>query len=285
MNAGFQPDSGPDAFLRDIEQALARGDLECPTFVDAALNARMALSHPDLSAVQVAKVVSGEPLLTARVVAYANSAAVHRGGKPISDVKSAVVRIGQAAVRNISVALALHQVAHANELRPFSAQARETLDHGIEVAALSHVLALYHGRVAPDLASFSGLVHDLGQFYALWRAARYPALVARPREVRQLAHEHHAAIGAAMLRGLKLSEPIVEAVRSHEHDPGTLPPGGLAQLLSVANRCANSPAAEAATDIGAAAFPADGRLEVPAAQALLAEHFDEVTWLLAAMRG
>lgn len=145
MTTDIQPDPSFAPYLRDIENALSRDEVECPTFVDASLGARLALKNPDLSVAQVVKVVAGEPLLSARVVAYANSAALNRGGKAVTDVKTAVMRIGQSAVRNIAVALALRQVSHAKELEPVRPQAREILDHGLEVAALSHVLALHHG--------------------------------------------------------------------------------------------------------------------------------------------
>jgi HD-like signal output (HDOD) protein len=285
MTTGIPPEAGFAAYLRDIADALSRDEVECPTFVDASLGARLALKDPNLSVAQLAKVVAGEPLLSARVVAYANSAAAHRGGKPVTDVKTAVMRIGQDAVRNIAVALALRQISHAKELEPFRPQARELLEHGLEVAVLGNVLALHTGKVAPDDALFAGLVHDLGHFYALWRAAQFPALVARPQEVRSLVHDCHAAVGAAMLRSLKLAEPIIAAVREHEDDPATLAPGSLSQIICLANRCANTPAAQSG-EITAAPAPApDGGLDEPAAHALLAEHFDDLTWLLAAIKG
>jgi HD-like signal output (HDOD) protein len=231
--------------------------------------------------------VAGEPLLSARVVAYANSAAMNRGGKPITDVKTAVTRIGQNAVRNIAVALALRQISHAKELEPVRQQAREILEHGLEVGVLGNVLAVHNGTLAPDDALFAGLVHDLGHFYCLWRATQFPALSGHYHEVRALVHDCHAAVGAAMLRSLRLAEPIVLAVREHEDDPATLAPGSLSQILCLANRCANAPAASASEAAGgpAAAPPPGGGLDEAAAQALLTEHFDEVTWLLAAMRG
>jgi HD-like signal output (HDOD) protein len=285
MTTDIQPDPSFAPYLRDIADALARDEVECPTFVDASLGARLALKNPDLSVAQVAKVVAGEPLLSARVVAYANCAALNRGGKAVTDVKTAVMRIGQSAVRNIAVALALRQVSHAKELEPFRPQAREIIEHGLEVGVLGHVLALHHGGAAPDDALFAGLVHDLGHFYALWRATHFPALVARPGEIRSLVHDYHAAAGAAMLKRLKLAEAIIVAVDQHEDNPGDLAPGSLSQILCVANRCANTPAAAGSGDAVAGPGPAGGGLDEAAAHALLAEHFDDLTWLLAAIKG
>ena len=59
MTAGIQPEPSFAAYLRDITSALSRDELECSTFVDASLGARLALKDPNLSVAQVAKVVAG----------------------------------------------------------------------------------------------------------------------------------------------------------------------------------------------------------------------------------
>src|SRR5690349_24049714 len=87
-------------FLRDIAQDLSRKDLKFPTFIDASLSVRMALTKKDLSTGELARVVSSEPLLCARVVALANSAALNPSGREVSDVKNAVMLVGQNAVRS-----------------------------------------------------------------------------------------------------------------------------------------------------------------------------------------
>jgi putative nucleotidyltransferase with HDIG domain len=275
-----------DRFLQDMAQSLSSQELRCPTFVDASLGARFALKNPNLSTADLARVVAGEPVLSARVVALANSAAIRRGGKRITDVRSAVTQVGQNAVRNIAVTLALQQMAYAKELQAFRVQAEQIWAHSLEVAVIGHVLARYHGKTNPDEALFAGLVHDLGHFYAMWRAAQFPELAGHPDEVRALAHDTHAAAGVALLRSLKLAETVILAVSEHERDPATLAPASLSRLLSIANRCANTPSPPPPE--GAADLPVlDPRvgLDEPTARALLDEHFDDVIWLLAVMKG
>ena len=97
-------------FLRDIAQDLSRKDLKFPTFIDASLGVRMALGKKDLSNIELARVVTSEPLLCARVVALANSAALNPSGREVTYVKSAVVLVGQNAVRSLSVTLAMEQI-------------------------------------------------------------------------------------------------------------------------------------------------------------------------------
>ena len=148
-------------FLRDIAQDLSRKELKFPTFIDASLGVRMALGKKDLSNIELARVVSSEPLLCARVVALANSAALNPSGREVGDVKNAVLMVGQNAVRSLSVTLAMEQISHAKELEPFKVQARELWEHCLEVAALAFVIAKRRGLANPDEALFAGLVHDL----------------------------------------------------------------------------------------------------------------------------
>ena len=54
MPADPIPDPALAPFLAELAQAAGRDDLQCPTFVDASLGARTALSNPDLSVAQLA---------------------------------------------------------------------------------------------------------------------------------------------------------------------------------------------------------------------------------------
>jgi len=281
-------------FVQEIRDDLAGDELLCPTFVDASLRARLALKNPGLSTSELARVVAGEPVLSARIVALANGASLQRGGKQVRDVRSAVTRIGQEAVCNVAIAIALQQITHARELEPFRAQAQSIWEHSLEVAAMAHVIGSHRQGISPDDAMFVGLVHDIGHLYSMWRAAQIPDLVRRPEQLKTLVHDLHPTVGAALIRRMQIPDAIAVAVLEHELDPGTLAPGSLSRLLSVANRCANSPAA--GSDVADSALtgsltaeadppkPQEG-LDEAAAHTLLRENLGDLAWLVATMRG
>src|SRR6185369_14657938 len=100
------------------------------------------------------------------------------GGRRRTDVRSAVTRVGQNAVHNVAMALTLQQLTHAKELLPFRAKSEEVWAHSMEVAVLAYLLAKHLKNINPDEALFAGLVHDIGHFYLMWRAARFPELTA-----------------------------------------------------------------------------------------------------------
>jgi putative nucleotidyltransferase with HDIG domain len=273
-------------FLKVLSEDLSHPPLQVPTFIDASLGVRMALSRKELSNAELARVVSGEPLLSARVVALANGAALNPSGKEVTDVRSAVTRIGQNAVRNVAAALALQQVSRAEELAPFRTQSREIWLHSLQVAVNAKVLAHRLGKVSPDEALFAGLVHDLGKLYLMWRARSFPELAGQPEALQALVDEWHPGVGAALLQSLQLSEAVSRAVDEHELAPAALPPGSLSQLLSVANRCAGvevAPARVVSAVKPGTAQPEAG-LDVETGRAILAECTHAAGALLAALK-
>jgi len=272
-------------FLRDIAQDLSRKDLKFPTFIDASLGVRMALGKKDLSNIELARVVTSEPLLCARVVALANSAALNPSGREVSDVKSAVVLVGQNAVRSLSVTLAMEQIARAKELEPFKAQARQLWEHCLEVAALAFVIGKRRGLANPDEALFAGLVHDLGHFYLMWRATQFPELTEQPEELRAIVHDWHPGIGSALLQSLDLPEGVSRACDEHELPPSVLPPGSLSELISLSNRCAESRTNRAPPEVIPGDEGATDELDAETTRAILDEASKEVESLIAALKG
>ncbi len=272
-------------FLRDIAQDLSRKDLKFPTFIDASLGVRMALGKKDLSNIELARVVTSEPLLCARVVALANSAALNPRGREVSDVKSAVMLVGQNAVRSLSVTLAMEQIARAKELEPFKAQARQLWEHCLEVAALAFVIGKRRGLANPDEALFAGLVHDLGHFYLMWRATQFPELTEQPEELRAIVHDWHPGIGSALLQSLDLPEGVSRACDEHELPPSVLPPGSLSELISLSNRCAESRTNRAPPEVIPGDEGATDELDAETTRAILEEASKEVESLIAALKG
>jgi HD-like signal output (HDOD) protein len=273
------------AFLRDIAKDLSRKELKFPTFIDASLGVRMALTRKDLSSAELSRVVSSEPLLCARVVALANSAALNPSGREVSDVKNAVMIVGQNAVRSLSVSLAMEQIAHAKELEPFKLQARELWEHGLEVAALAFVIGKRRGLANPDEALFAGLVHDLGHFYLMWRATKFPDITAQPEELRVIVHDWHPGIGSALLQSLDLPEAVSRACDEHELSPSVLPPGSLSELISLSNRCAASRANVTPPEVIADDEWSSGTLDEETTRAIVDEASKEVEALIAVLKG
>ena len=109
-------------FLQAIAADLAKQKVAFPTFSRATIKIRPALEQPDIDADRLAQTIATEPLLAARLVQMANSAALNPGGRPIGDVRNAILRVGMASVRSVAVAVAMEQLradARSPALQPY----------------------------------------------------------------------------------------------------------------------------------------------------------------------
>ena len=157
--------------LEDIAKDLSGSEITFPTFLDITFQVRTALKDPNLSVEQLAKLVGAEPLMSAKIIRMANSVALNPSGREIADVKSAIVRVGMEAVRTVSFAVAMEQLLKSKQMQPFEGISQRLWEHTSHVAALCRVLARKLAKINGDEAMFTGLVHDLGVFYLMSRAA------------------------------------------------------------------------------------------------------------------
>ena len=135
--------SGAFAFVSELAQEVSKGKIELPSFPDVAVRVRKALADEHVSIEQVARIVSSEAGLAARVFTLANSAALNRSGRAIADLKTAVNRIGHNNVRTAAVSFAITQLRRASELRHIAKELEALWQEATMVAAL-----LVFGRLA-----------------------------------------------------------------------------------------------------------------------------------------
>lgn len=220
--------------LEDIAQNLS-GDANFPTCLDAAAMVRNTLREDNVTLDRVAQAVGLEPLIASKLLRIANSVAYNPSGRVVSDLKAVIGRLGFEVVRTTSLAVAMDQMLKSQQLAIFEDLARFTWEHCLEVAAISRVLARRIGRANPEEALLAGMVHEIGAFYLLYRAAEYPEYQKDEQAVRELVAGWQASIGESLLQALGLPEQVVEAVRDHDKTPDTESPCALKDVLYFAN--------------------------------------------------
>jgi HD-like signal output (HDOD) protein len=272
-----------DAFKSIAAQA-GRGDLTFPTSVDATLKLQRALNDPELHADEAARLVQAEPLLAARTVAIANSVAYNRSGNAVTSVRAAVQRVGFRPLNALAAAVIVRQLDSKITQPDLRAKADQLWRHSAHVAALSQVIARRVTHVDPETALFAGIVHEVGGFYLLSRAAEFPGLL--DGEPEEWIEYGEMAIGRGVLKKLGVPAPVFEAIEAMWNGLRALPPETLGDTLMLANDLAplDSPLhvrAGATTRQSAATIDfvtGDGTLA-----AILKESADEVKSLTAAL--
>lgn len=227
------------AILRDIATHARDDALVFPTSAELALQARRLLDDPDCPADKLARLVQADPMLATRVVAVANSAAYSRGGKPIADVRGAIARIGFATLRSLATSVVVRQMqgmAATPEHRQLAAQLWE---HTAHVAALAQVIARRVTRVDGETALFAGVVHEVGSFYLIARAADFPGLLEmHPGDLIDWADGGAAEVGRAVLRRLEVPAMVMDAIEGLWRGYLAMPPTSLADTLLLADQLA-----------------------------------------------
>ena len=244
MSIASQPDKKGTALkeqrfrmLEDIAREMSSGDVVFPTSFDVVLKVRDVLRDPDVSVDRIVALIRTEPLVCARLIYQANSAS-QGAARTVTDVSAANKQLGINAVRNAALAIAVSQLVRAKELVRFKQLSSRIWLHSLHTAAAAEVIAAEHcPRVKPEEAMFAGLVHDLGAFYMLYRAAQYEELRERPDTVRYLIVQWHESICDSLLFALKLPESVIEAVRDHDQprEPMLDPPRNLGDVVYAAN--------------------------------------------------
>ncbi len=217
--------------LEDIARELA-GDVVFPVAFSTTLRVRKELQDPDLSIERVASLVSIDPLVVAKLMSLANSVLYSRDGQPVRGLPGAIQRLGLQLVRTTALAIAMAQLLRSKEMVSFVALAQALWVHSVKTAVAARVIARTHTRLNPDEALLAGLVHDLGAFYMLYRAAQYAELRARPDTLKYVILEWHESIGVSLLNALGLPEEVVTAATDHDQ-PRALPPTGARTLGEV----------------------------------------------------
>src|SRR5262245_55877431 len=110
-----QQQTGPSdpeafAFVQALAAELSTGKVELPSFPDIAMRVRQVLADEGVSPEKVVRVVGSEPALAARLLQLANSAALNFSGKAVTDLRTAVNRMGFNMVRSAAIAFAMSQL-------------------------------------------------------------------------------------------------------------------------------------------------------------------------------
>ena len=232
------------AILSALAAEVEQGRLIFPTSIHAAIKINKALNDPDCNLEMVIKFIQLEPLLSAKVVAIANSVVFNRSGKKITDVRSAVTLIGLRTVRNLATAVVVQQLTGPQVRNEMVTQLWQ---HSAHVAALAQVIARRITKQDPDTAMFAGIIHEISWFYLLAREKYYPGLVDESiasswnsdedlEDETEL--ECEIKIGTAILKALWVPETVIDSIVYLWRGYLTFPPSTLGDTLLFADQLA-----------------------------------------------
>ena len=221
-------------FVAELASEVSRGRVELPAYPDVATRVRKALADDNVSPEQIARIVGSEAGLAARVMTLSNSAALNRGGKNVTELKTAINRIGQNNVRTAAVAFAIAQLRRASELQHIIKDLEKLWNKATMVSALAYTIASRMRGINADEALLAGLIHNVGKIYIFSRAYKHADLFADTAAMSMIMRDWHASIGKAIIENWGFAAHIADAVGAQEELDRVVGQADLSDVLTVA---------------------------------------------------
>lgn len=273
-------------FVRQLGTELAAGEFDLPPFPDTAMRVQRCVADSESGIRELASVVASEPALAARLMRMANSAMMRRGPIEVTDINTAISRVGMDMVQNAAVSFAAREAFNFPPGSLFIDDLNKLRQHSVKVAALSFVLAKYSkfsGK--PDEAMLAGLLHAVGKFYILTKAADHPELFTDREAVDGLLAQWHTGVARAIVESWDFPESIAVGVDEQElKERDRLAAAEVSDIMFIANILARA-GVKAAAELGGLDALARLRMNSDRLVEVLEENEDEIQSMVEALSG
>lgn len=249
-----------EQLIADILVDLKANRLKLPTLPQVALKINDVIASPDATAKTVAKVISTDAALSARMLQVANSPMV-RTAAPAENVQAAVTRMGMSIVRNVVTSFMVNQLFHSKH-DTLRKRIATLWNHSARVAAISHVLANRFTKLKPDEAMLAGLIHDIGELPLIAKAEHNTQLADNPEALDKLSEKLHATLGKVIVQTWHFSPELITAVAEHENLTRDSEQLDIADVVTVANLLSYAGKNHQLTRVDWTTVPAFGKLGI-----------------------
>ncbi|WP_111497343.1 HDOD domain-containing protein [Marinobacter bohaiensis] len=216
--------------LMEFYAELRSNKLALPSVPDVAWKVRRATDREDSTADDIARVITVDPSISAKLVRACNSP-LYRGFNDVRTVRDAVVRLGTKTTRQLVTVFSMREIFKTQ--RPELQTAMELLwVRSREVAALSWVLADAVTNLDPEEALLAGLLHDIGAVPVIVQAEHHVNVFADKTLLERVIDELKPDTGAALLERWEFPESFVTVAR-HAQDWSYQPSQEEPQLVDV----------------------------------------------------
>jgi HD-like signal output (HDOD) protein len=203
------------AFVQELARELSRGDLVLPSFPDSVIRIRTALDDPNCTPEKLARIATADQVLAGRLLKMANSALLQRGNAVVTELRTAIFKLGFAMVRNAAVSVAMQQMFHTKDLGSLGPLVKELWVDATKVAAASYVIAKTLTRHNPDEAFLAGMLHNIGKVYIYTRGKSHAELQAEPQLLAHVLDSWHGPIGKSIIESWGFSAAQAAAAEGY----------------------------------------------------------------------
>lgn len=198
---------------QDIIKALENDELVLPTLPEVALQVRDVAEDVTSSITDLTAILSRDAALSARMVKVANSPLI-RASVLVSDLNTAVSRLGIDLTSNLAMGLAMEQMFQATS-DVVDKRMRACWSKSVEIAASSQVLARHFTDLQPDQALLAGLTHQIGKLPILAFAEENESLLNDSFALGKVLTVLHPSLGSYILKMWDFPEELVAVSKNY----------------------------------------------------------------------
>lgn len=216
----------PTLTLQDIVSKTS----DLPSLPVAALAVMRETDNANGTAQSVARAMTQDQSLTARVLRLANSA-YYGLSRQVMDIPEAVVVLGMRCIRNLAMVASTYPWM-VKPLPGYDLGPSQMWTHSFAVAVGAQLVAKKSRSAAEDQAFTAGLLHNLGKVaLSVWLENKLVAMMnyairenmTFDQVERKILGYDHTEVGAYIAESWNLPKPLVEAMRYH-HSPSACEP-------------------------------------------------------------
>jgi HD-like signal output (HDOD) protein len=204
-----------EAYLfNEIMHAFNVGELKLPSLPEIAIKVKSAATNPNVNVDEISKIIEADPAMAARLIQVVNSPAV-QGIETIRTLKSAIVRLGLAATRNLVMSYSVKQLFKTKS-DMLQKRMKGLYEHSIEIAAISYAIAKVSKTFQPDQLLLAGLVHDIGVIPVLSYIEDTGFEIKNEQELENIIEKLHGVVGCMVVKHWGFSAEILSVVEFAE---------------------------------------------------------------------
>lgn len=197
----------------DIVAQIKNDELVLPTLPEIALRVREVAEDTNATIPQLSQIIAQDPALSARIIKVTNSPLI-RASNPVTDLGTAISRLGIDFTSNLAVGLAMEQMFQATH-DIIDKRMRECWARAMEIAASAQVLARHFTKLQPDQAMLAGLVHQIGMLPILAYAENHSDLLHDSFSLELVLEKLHPSLGSYILRSWEFSPALVNVPKEY----------------------------------------------------------------------
>ncbi len=185
-----------NSFIEKFSQHITQGELQTPSFPDAALKIRKAIEQ-DCGIDDLVKIINMDPVISGKLIQVVNSP-FYMLMSPITNCFEAINRLGRKTTRDLVIIFSMKNLIKSDN-PAIKKLIQQAWLQSVKVSSISYILAKLTKKADANEALLAGLLHNIGVLPILSFADSLPAGSYEVSDIELCINEVYGLIGSIVL--------------------------------------------------------------------------------------